>query len=67
MKAFAVQDVRNARYKLEKKAQIEFRTAKLPTVVRQAEIPPPDVVALVGPSGCGKTTLMRALIKAYTG
>ncbi|CAL6078274.1 Ribosome_biogenesis protein BMS1 [Hexamita inflata] len=67
MKAFAIQNVKNARYKLERKAQIEYSTAKLPQNVRQGEIAPPDMIAVIGGNGVGKTTLVKALVKSYTG
>lgn len=34
---------------------------------RAEEVPPPVMVVVMGPKGSGKTTLIRSLIKLYTG
>lgn len=36
-------------------------------VDRAEEVPPPIMVVVMGPRGSGKTTLIRSLIKLYTG
>lgn len=36
-------------------------------VDRAEEVPPPVMVVVMGPRGSGKTTLIRSLIKLYTG
>lgn len=36
-------------------------------VDRAEEVPPPVMVVVMGPKGSGKTTLIRSLIKLYTG
>lgn len=67
LKAYAIQNVRETRYKLQRKAQIEYGTAKLPRITRQGATPAPDMVAIIGSPGVGKTTLTKALVRAYTG
>lgn len=34
---------------------------------RSEELPPPALVVVMGPKGCGKSTLIRSLVKYYTG
>ena len=39
----------------------------VPAIDRTEATPPPCLVAVMGPKGCGKSTLIRSLVKAYTG
>jgi ribosome biogenesis protein BMS1 len=39
----------------------------VPLVDRTEEQPPPALVAVMGPQGCGKSTLIRSLVKIWTG
>lgn len=34
---------------------------------REEELPPPALVVVMGPKGCGKSTLIRSLVKIYSG
>ncbi|KAH0573441.1 Ribosome biogenesis protein BMS1 [Spironucleus salmonicida] len=66
-KASALRNPKNERFKLQRAAQIEHLTAKVPTVNITAKLPPPDVVAVIGPAQSGKTTIVKQLIKQWTG
>lgn len=39
----------------------------VPLVDRGEELPPPALVVIMGPKGCGKSTLIRSLVKIFTG
>lgn len=41
--------------------------ARREQVDRAEQVPPPVMVVVMGPRGSGKTTLIRSLIKLYTG
>ena len=43
------------------------RKEHVPLVDRTEALPPPSLVVVMGPKGCGKTTLIRSLVKYYTG
>lgn len=43
------------------------RKEYVPQVDRTEELPPPALVVVMGPKGCGKSTLIRSLVKYYTG
>ena len=43
------------------------RKEHVPLVDRTEELPPPALVVVMGPKGCGKSTLIRSLVKYYTG
>lgn len=66
MKAFALSNIKKAKYSLERKAQIEYVTAKLPTISVKSDTPPPDMIAVIGPRSSGKTTLVKSLVKQYS-
>lgn len=44
-----------------------YRKEHVPLVDRAEELPPPSLVVVMGPKGCGKSTLIRSLVKYYTG
>jgi len=39
----------------------------VPLVDRTEELPPPSLVVVMGPGGVGKSTLIRSLVKIWTG
>lgn len=43
------------------------RKEHVPLVDRTEELPPPALIVIMGPKGCGKSTLIRSLVKYYTG
>lgn len=43
------------------------RKEYVPLVNRSEDVPPPTLVVVMGPQGCGKSTLIRSLVKYYTG
>lgn len=43
------------------------RKEYVPLVDRAEELPPPAMIVVMGPKGCGKSTLIRSLVKYYTG
>ena len=53
----------------QRNADIEYKKHHIPIVSRAAaeDDAPPVLIAVVGPPGVGKTTLVKSLIKHYTG
>ena len=43
------------------------RPHEVPLRDRTEDLPPPTMVCVMGPTGCGKSTLIRSLVKIYTG
>jgi ribosome biogenesis protein BMS1 len=66
-KAFSVANIgrtkKNAQRNLDKAHQKEVVALRN----RAEEIPPPVFIVVMGPANCGKTTLIRSLVKMYTG
>lgn len=52
---------------IHRAADLGERKLHRPVVHRQSALPPPVLVAVVGPPKVGKTTLIRCLIKNFTG
>jgi ribosome biogenesis protein BMS1 len=66
-KAFSVANIgrtkKNAQRNLDKAHQKEVVALRN----RAEDLPPPVFIVVMGPSGCGKTTLIRSLVKMFTG
>lgn len=67
--AFIFNSAVAARRARQRNADIEYKKHHIPMVTRAHadDDAPPVLVAVVGPPGVGKTTLMKSLIKHYTG
>lgn len=66
-KAFNVANVVSAKRNLQRNLDKAQQKEVVPLVNREESIPPPSLVVVMGPKGVGKTTLIRSLVKLYTG
>ena len=67
-RAFSVSSVGSAQKKVQRNLDRAHKK-EVPLQVDRTETaaPPPCLVAVMGPPRCGKTTLIRSLVKAYSG
>ncbi|CAM9380418.1 unnamed protein product, partial [Ectocarpus sp. 12 AP-2014] len=66
-RAFSVSKIGKTRKTQQRNLDRAQRKEVVPQVDRAEEVPPPVMVVVMGPRGSGKTTLIRSLIKLYTG
>ncbi|CAM9787485.1 unnamed protein product, partial [Laminaria digitata] len=66
-KAFSVAKIGKTRRNQQRNLDRAQKKEVVPQVDRAEEVPPPVMVVVMGPKGSGKTTLIRSLIKLYTG
>jgi len=67
-KAFSVSKIGGTKRNIQRNLDRLHKKEVIPQVDRtEAVAPPPVLVAVMGPPGCGKSTLVRSLVKAYTG
>ncbi len=66
-KAFSVANIGRTQRKQQRNLDRAQKKELVPLVDRTEELAPPSLVVVMGPKGCGKTTLIRSLVKIYTG
>jgi ribosome biogenesis protein BMS1 len=66
-KAFNVSNVVSAKKNIQRNLDKAQQKEVVPLVNREEAVPPPSLVVVMGPKSCGKTTLIRSLVKIYTG
>jgi ribosome biogenesis protein BMS1 len=66
-KAFNVANVVSAKRNMQRNLDKAQQKEVVPLLNREESIPPPSLIVVMGPKGVGKTTLIRSLVKIYTG
>ncbi|CAM9509338.1 unnamed protein product, partial [Discosporangium mesarthrocarpum] len=67
-RAFSVANIGRTKRATQRNLDVAQRKEVVPQVDRsEAAEPPPVMVVVMGPPKCGKTTLIRSLVKLYTG
>ena len=67
-RAFSVSKIGGTKRKIQRNLDRLHQKEVVPQVDRtEAVAPPPVLVAVMGPGKCGKSTLIRSLVKVYTG
>lgn len=66
-KAFNVANVVSAKRNIQRNLDKAQQKEVVPLINREETIPPPSLVVVMGPKSCGKSTLIRSLVKIYTG
>ena len=68
-KAFSVANVVRTKRTQQRNLDRAQKKELIPQINRAAEeeLPPPPLVVVMGPQGVGKSTLIRSLVKVYTG
>jgi ribosome biogenesis protein BMS1 len=66
-RAFSVANIGRTKRTQQRNLDRAQKKEVVPLVNRTEELPPPIVVVVVGPRGVGKSSLIRSLVKLYTG
>jgi ribosome biogenesis protein BMS1 len=66
-KAFSVANVVRTKRTMQRNLDRSQKKEVIPLTNREEELPPPALVVVMGPKGCGKSTLIRSLVKIYSG
>eukprot|EP01041_Mallomonas_annulata_P014843 gene14843-31523_t len=66
-KAFSVANISRTKRVQQRNLDRAQKKELVPLVDRSEDLPPPVFVVVMGPSGVGKSTLIRSLVKIYTG
>jgi ribosome biogenesis protein BMS1 len=66
-KAFNVANIVRTKRTQQRNLDRAQKKELIPLINRDEELPPPALVVVMGPKGCGKSTLIRSLVKIYTG
>jgi ribosome biogenesis protein BMS1 len=66
-RAFGVTNIVSAKRILQRNLDKQQQKEVVPLTSREETIPPPTLIVVMGPKGVGKTTLIRSLVKIYTG
>jgi ABC-type lipoprotein export system ATPase subunit len=66
-RAFGVTNIVSAKRILQRNLDKQQQKEVVPLTNREETIPPPTLIVVMGPKGVGKTTLIRSLVKIYTG
>lgn len=66
-KAFSVHNIVRTKRTQQRNLDRAQKKEVVPLTSRVEELPPPTMVVVMGPSGVGKSTLIRSLVKMFTG
>jgi len=66
-KAFSVANLGRTKRTVQRNLDRAQKKEVVPLVDRTEELAPPALVVVMGPSKCGKSTLIRSLVKIYSG
>lgn len=66
-RAFSVANIGRTKRTQQRNLDRAQKKEVVPLVNRTEDLPPPVVVVVVGPRGVGKSSLIRSLVKLYTG
>lgn len=66
-KAFSVSNIVRTKRTQQRNLDRGQKKEVVPLRDRTEDLPPPTMVCVMGPTGCGKSTLIRSLVKIYTG
>jgi ribosome biogenesis protein BMS1 len=66
-KAFSVANVNRTKRNQQRNLDRQQKKELVPLVDRTEDLPPPALIVVMGPRGCGKSTLIRSLVKIYSG
>lgn len=66
-KAFNVSNVVSAKKNMQRNLDKAQQKEVVPLINREESAPPPSLIVVMGPKGVGKTTLIRSMVKIYTG
>lgn len=66
-KAFSVANIVRTKRTQQRNLDRAQKKELIPLINREEELPPPALVVVMGPKGVGKSTLIRSLVKIYTG
>ncbi|CAM9891857.1 unnamed protein product, partial [Choristocarpus tenellus] len=67
-KAFSVANIGRTKKSTQRNLDVAQRKEFVPLVDRSEDaLPPPVMVVVMGPPKCGKSTLIRSLVKLYSG
>ena len=66
-RAFSVSNIGRTKKSQQRNLDRAQKKEVVPLINRAEELPPPFVVVVCGPRGVGKSTLIRSMVKLYTG
>lgn len=66
-KAFSVANIVRTKRTMQRNLDRSQKKEVIPQINREEELPPPALIVVMGPKGCGKSTLIRSLVKIYSG
>lgn len=66
-KAFSVANIVRTKRTMQRNLDRSQKKEIIPQINREEELPPPALIVVMGPKGCGKSTLIRSLVKIYSG
>lgn len=66
-KAFNVANIVSTKRSMQRNLDKAQQKEVVPLMNREESVPPPVMVAVMGPKGVGKSTLIRSLVKIYSG
>jgi ribosome biogenesis protein BMS1 len=66
-RAFSVANVGRTKKNQQRNLDRAQKKELVPLINRAEELPPPIVIVVAGPRGVGKSTMIRSLVKLYTG
>jgi ribosome biogenesis protein BMS1 len=66
-RAFSVSGIVKTKKTQQRNLDKAQKKELVPLINRVVDVPPPALIVVMGPKGCGKSTLIRSLVKLFTG